>query len=271
MNVARGKYGHLLGLLLVLLGAGFLMLLLWNDQNHGLATGAGGKDFTSGGVAARAAGTDTRRKSDWDGERRRWNQPESVGEEGELVEVVYEDGWQLVGERVRGVTTNGVFPYQVPARKIEDIPMFPCSECHKGHNINNRKRELKKEHANLKLAHGGGRFWCDGCHDGRQMDLLFTIDGTPVDMDLGYLLCGQCHFREMDDWQHGVHGKRIGFWEGVRVFRTCTECHNAHSPEFQPIAPDPPPGVPKGRPPPVQHSNHRIELIRHLAVEKEQP
>lgn len=193
-----------------------------------------------------------------------WDESEVVGDEGEMVEVIYDEGWELVGERVLGVNTTGAPPFQVPARKVEDIPMYPCSECHKGHNVNNRKRELKKDHLDIKLTHGKGRFWCDGCHDGRQMDQLLTIDGTYVDMDLSYLLCGQCHFREMEDWQHGVHGKRIGFWQGERVFRICTECHMAHSPAFIPVAPDPPPLPAVGHPASRLKEHHLIRFFDHL-------
>lgn len=62
-------------------------------------------------------------------------------------------------------------------------------------------------------------------------------------MDHGYLQCGECHFEALKDWEYGVHGLRIGLWKGPRVLRTCTECHNAHTPQIQPETPVPPPTV----------------------------
>lgn len=272
MKKGREKYLYLLSLvLLLLLGAGFAIYQLGDKRSQSPAKASGENERTLADRMARASAANPPRISESKKEMQPWDQPEAVGEEGEIVEVIYEDGWQLVGERVRGVSLNGARPYQVPARKIEDIPMFPCSDCHKGEKINNRKRVLKEKHAELKLDHGGSRFWCDACHDGKRMDVLVTIDRKPVDMDLGYLLCGQCHFREMDDWQHGIHGKRIGFWAGERVLRTCTECHNAHIPAKEQYAADPPPKPPKARRPSVLHTEHRIELMKHLSAEKEQP
>lgn len=270
MKFARKNYGYLFGL-------GFLLLMVvgfawysWREPGLlGSLASPGGKDWSAATIAGQKR-PEPPQKSPRNAAAQRWDTAQTVGDEGEVVEVVYDEGWQLLGERVRAVESNGVVPFELPARKVEDIPMFPCSECHKGHNINNRKRTLKKEHADLELTHGDGRFWCNGCHDGGSMDLLSTIDGRLVDMDLGYLLCGQCHFREMSDWQHGVHGKRIGFWAGPRVIRTCTECHNAHRPATGPYEADGPPSAPEGHPPSTLHTKHETKMMRQLADGKEQ-
>ncbi len=255
----------------LLLAVGLAIYLLGDANFPALAPGSGESGGSPDGSAAPPPGTNATDETESNAADRPWDRVETVGEEGELVEVVNEEGWKIVGERVLGVRFNGALPFQVPARKVEDIPMYPCSECHKGNKVNNEKRRLKTKHADLKLDHGDGRFWCEGCHDGKRMDDLFTINGKAVDMDLGYLLCGQCHFREMEDWQHGVHGKRIGFWTGVRVFRTCTECHNAHSPGIKPYTPDPPPVAPKGKTPSSLHTHHRTKLLQRLTAGGEKP
>ncbi|MEE8394957.1 MAG: hypothetical protein V3S29_02810 [bacterium] len=272
MKIGRKNFGYLFGLgCLLLMAVALAWYLLWKPGLGDPPPDTGAKRWRAAGTSARPTAPERPQRSSRGAAGQRWDAGETVGEEGEVVEVVYDEGWQLVGERARGVESDGVVPFQVPARKVEDIPMFPCSECHKGHDVNNLKRTLKKEHLDIELAHGDGRFWCDGCHDGASMDLLSTIDGRLVDMDLGYLLCGQCHFREMTDWQQAVHGKRIGFWAGVRVIRTCTECHNAHKPAVGPYEPDGPPSAPEGHPPSDFHTEHETEIIRDLAGGKEQP
>ena len=166
-----------------------------------------------------------------------WDRSESVGDAGDPVEVIYEDGWVLVGERVAGIPIYRVPSFEVPARKLEDVPMYPCMDCHAKHPTDYRSRTLKVEHTNVVLRHGGRDFWCTECHNGKNMNQLLSTAQKPIDMDLGYLLCGQCHSPQLKDWHHGAHGKRIGMWQGPRVLRTCPECHNAHAPAIQPFAP----------------------------------
>ena len=175
-----------------------------------------------------------------------WNSIDTTGVEEELVETVYDaekDGWVIVGERGFGIGMYGAPKFQVPMRKWEDIPMFPCSDCHKKMEINYTPRKLKEKHADLVVDHGNDRFWCTACHDGKGMDFLASKDGRPIDMDHGYLHCGECHFKAHKDWEYGVHGLRIGMWKGARVLRTCTECHDAHQPQTAPEIPIPAPVV----------------------------
>ena len=81
-----------------------------------------------------------------------WDSVDTTGVEEELVETIYdadEGAWVIVGERGFGVRMYGAPEFQVPMRKWEDIPMFPCSDCHKKMEINYTPRELKKKHADL--------------------------------------------------------------------------------------------------------------------------
>jgi hypothetical protein len=163
-----------------------------------------------------------------------WDSVNTTGVEEELVETIFDadkDSWTIVGERGFGIAMYGAPEFQVPMRKWEDIPMFPCSDCHKKLEINYTPRQLKEKHADLVVDHGNDRFWCTACHDGKGMDFLASKDGRRIDMDHGYLHCGECHFKAHKDWEYGVHGLRIGMWQGTRVLRTCTECHDAHRPQ----------------------------------------
>lgn len=170
-----------------------------------------------------------------------WRQIERVGEESAWVEIVEEGGdWVMVGDRAIGVRVHDAPPYQVPVRKWEDIPKFPCSDCHKDMEIDYTRRVLVEDHEDLEMDHANQRLWCTDCHDGKGLDLLESRNGMLIDMDLGYLQCAECHFGEFRDWEFGAHGKRIGLWNGVRVLRTCTECHDAHTPQIpleEPVGP----------------------------------
>ena len=173
-----------------------------------------------------------------------WDSVDTTGVEEELVETAYDaekNGWTIVGERGFGIAMYGAPEFQVPMRKWEDIPMFPCSDCHKKLEINYTPRELKEKHADLVVDHGNDRFWCTACHDGKGMDFLASKDGRRIDMDHGYLHCGECHFKAHKDWEYGIHGLRIGMWQGTRVLRTCTECHDAHRPQIALETPVPAP------------------------------
>jgi formate-dependent nitrite reductase cytochrome c552 subunit len=60
-----------------------------------------------------------------------------------------------------------------------------------------------------------------------------------------YRLCGQCHGDKYRDWRWGVHGKRIGNWDGQKTYFLCVNCHNPHSPKFKPLKPMPVPTKPQ--------------------------
>jgi hypothetical protein len=188
-----------------------------------------------------------------------WNVVNTEGKEGNPVEVEYdpEKGWAITGWRVKGLSLYGAPPFKVQARKMDNIPKFPCSDCHKKLDVNPRPRVLTKDHKDLVVNHANDRFWCIDCHNGKGLDRLISRRGNPIDMDLGYLQCGECHFNQAKDWEFGVHGRRVGLWSGERVLRTCTECHNAHEPRIKPLKPNAPPryraNLSAFAPKPVQH------------------
>ena len=62
---------------------------------------------------------------------------------------------------------------------------------------------------------------------------LHLTNGDLVPFTESYRLCGQCHGDKLRDWRGGVHGKRIGNWDGQKTYFLCVNCHNPHTPLFK--------------------------------------
>lgn len=121
----------------------------------------------------------------------------------------------------------------------EDI--FPCSNCHEGMETNEKFRVVEA-HENIVLKHGDPKErWCLDCHNSKNRDSLHLANGKLVPFEESYRLCGQCHGNVYRDWKSGIHGKRVGFWNGPKIYLLCVHCHDPHSPHFNPISPLPPP------------------------------
>ena len=133
----------------------------------------------------------------------------------------------LVTERYQG----GRFRTETRKDKMQ---RFSCSQCH-----NNKPVRIAKAaeiaHGEIVLDHGSEArpLSCYTCHNKEERDFLVTEQGTKIDMDHSYQMCGQCHFRQKKDWVGGAHGKRISYWAGQRVVKNCASCHDPHSPRFK--------------------------------------
>jgi len=121
--------------------------------------------------------------------------------------------------------------------------IYPCSNCHAAMETNRKKRDLKDEHAQIKLHHAETMRWCLDCHDSKNRDKLRLYDGEIVNFNESYRLCGECHGTVFRDWRAGIHGKRAGHFimTGKRTYYLCAHCHDPHEPKFKPIKPEPPP------------------------------
>jgi hypothetical protein len=119
--------------------------------------------------------------------------------------------------------------YETPAPPFE-LGLFPCSACH-AEPGNPERRELGFHDEVQPLRHGPGR-WCLDCHDLRNRDVLHLTSGEQIPFGESYRLCGQCHGDKLRDWKVGVHGKRIGRWDGKKTYFLCVQCHNPHAPRF---------------------------------------
>jgi hypothetical protein len=136
----------------------------------------------------------------------------------------------------------------VPGAKIEVPPppfsqgAFPCTECHElGLPVNKNRRELKMAHQEIVLHHDEEHRWCLDCHSVDNRDKLHLANGELIDFTESYRLCGQCHGDKYRDWRLGIHGRRIGEWNGAKSYLLCVHCHPSHAPHFQPLQPKPMP------------------------------
>jgi len=117
--------------------------------------------------------------------------------------------------------------------------IFPCSQCHDG--TGDRTRRELGFHDDVKLEHDAEHRWCLDCHSAENRDQLHLSSGEPVSFEESHRLCGQCHGDKHRDWRTGVHGKRVGSWDGEKTYYLCVNCHSPHSPRFKPIKPEPRP------------------------------
>jgi hypothetical protein len=120
--------------------------------------------------------------------------------------------------------------------------IFPCSQCHDGSGDPTR-RELGF-HEDVKLRHAPNH-WCVDCHDLANRDVLHLAGGEAVPFTESYRLCAQCHFDKHRDWRLGIHGKRVGQWNGQKTALLCVNCHNPHAPRFGSLKPAPRPTRPE--------------------------
>jgi hypothetical protein len=128
-----------------------------------------------------------------------------------------------------------------PERLVQAEPppftegIFPCTQCHAAGQPVDRTRRALGFHDEIQAAfdHDAEHRWCLDCHDAAQRDVLHLSNGDPVPFTESYRLCGQCHGDKYRDWRVGVHGKRIGMWDGAKTYFLCVNCHNPHSPRFK--------------------------------------
>jgi hypothetical protein len=145
-------------------------------------------------------------------------------------------------------TRGAAQPPATPGARVEVPPppfsdgIFPCSTCHnKDMPANRTRRMLTDMHTDIDLKHDTEHRWCLDCHDADNRDRLHLASGEPVPFEESYRLCGQCHGEKYRDWRAGVHGRRVGQWNGAKQYLLCVHCHSPHQPRFKSMAPQPPP------------------------------
>lgn len=151
---------------------------------------------------------------------------------------------ELLPEVEAGGTSDPEGTYRV-RQPLAYEDYFPCSDCHADMEANLERRELTEMHDDIVLNHGPKERWCFDCHNPDDRDRLRLANGTLIDFDESYRLCGQCHGTIYRDWREGIHGRREGYWNGAKSYLLCAHCHNPHAPRFQPIEPLPPPVRPQ--------------------------
>lgn len=146
--------------------------------------------------------------------------------------------------RIASVAVPAVPPSSGPLRVEVPPPpfsegVFPCTECHVEKDLptNPNRRTLVDAHDDIVLKHDESNRWCLDCHDAGNRDQLHLASGEPVRFEESYRVCGQCHGEKYRDWRFGVHGRRIGQWNGAKEYLLCVHCHNPHQPRFKALAP----------------------------------
>lgn len=136
-------------------------------------------------------------------------------------------------------------------RTVEFVPRtpylatYPCgAQCHDARQPNPTPRALAIFHTGRHVAHGPALHWCDDCHAIDAADHLVALDGTtPIAFDDSDQLCAQCHGEKHRDWSEGIHGLSTGAWRGTVRRRTCTACHDPHTPGRIELEALPPPAL----------------------------
>jgi hypothetical protein len=111
--------------------------------------------------------------------------------------------------------------------------IFPCMECHKDQKDPTRRELGFHDEQQSIFDHDAEHRWCLDCHDLENRDVLRLASGAPVPFTESYRLCGQCHGDKFRDWRAGIHGRRVGQWDGAKTYLLCVSCHNPHSPAFK--------------------------------------
>ena len=162
-------------------------------------------------------------------------------------ELDVERGWERDPTFYVQETLGAVYDLLVPPPPFSD-GIFPCTTCHnKDMPPNRTRRTLSDMHTDIVLKHDAEHRWCLDCHDADHRDQLHLASGDPVPFEESYRLCGQCHGEKYRDWRAGVHGRRVGQWNGAKRYLLCVNCHSPHEPRFKSMAPQPGP-IPPRRP-----------------------
>jgi hypothetical protein len=141
--------------------------------------------------------------------------------------------------------------YKVPPPLVYQ-GLYPCQACHRkdirGVNSqlekvdaflskyirvpNPEPRILVRMHGDVRLKHADWH-WCLNCHSTYERNHLKLITGENISFDQSYRLCGQCHGSIFRDWKIGIHGRRVGQWNGKKLYLLCAHCHDPHKPQFR--------------------------------------
>lgn len=118
----------------------------------------------------------------------------------------------------------------IPPRTTQ-LATYPCVEqCHADRVPNATPRPLREFHSAKHIEHGDTTFWCNFCHNFDNLNTLHLLDGRTATFDESQRLCGECHGDKRRDWALGIHGLQTGAWNGEKIRRSCTACHDPHSP-----------------------------------------
>lgn len=158
------------------------------------------------------------------------------------------DGYR---EKATSTADDETEQYPVPPPLVYQS-LYPCQACHQKdirglssqleegnaflgtylHLPNPQPRVLVRMHRDINLHHADW-MWCLNCHSIDERNYLKLITGEKIPFEKSYRLCGQCHGSIFRDWRIGIHGRRVGQWNGKKLYLLCTHCHDPHQPAFR--------------------------------------
>ena len=132
-------------------------------------------------------------------------------------------------------------PRALPERHNE------CQFCHtkKNRAYMSSKTNPTLEHSEKSARHGKVDMACQSCHNINNSNYLRSSTFAEASFENSSAVCSQCHAREYRDWRRGIHGKRLGNWNGEKVQFNCIDCHSPHSVNFKKMEAAPHPYEPK--------------------------
>ncbi len=166
-------------------------------------------------------------------------------------------------DRLPGQEQENSAHYPIPPPLVYQ-GIYPCQACHRKdiqgvgtfreegdpflgtyiRTANPQPRILVRMHRDIRLKHGNGEFWCLACHNAQERNYLALLNGELISFEDSYRVCGQCHGNIYRDWKIGIHGRRVGQWNGKKLYLLCAHCHNPHDPKFRKL-----PGMEPPQPP----------------------
>jgi len=174
----------------------------------------------------------------------------------------FDHGSLIVGPRRVAMTD--------PAHLLVEGRPQTCNGCHQIFNSERPAGTALDYHQSVRLNHGLNDR-CVNCHDQGNRERLTLHDGSTVTMADTPRLCSQCHGTVYRDWQRGTHGKTLGSWitrSAAQQRLNCNQCHDPHSPKYEPYAPLPGPNTlrmgEQGHPAVADPGNKRSPLQRWL-------
>ena len=107
-----------------------------------------------------------------------------------------------------------------------------CARCHKPGEEPYRDESLPPgQDAHWEIAiHHADDMECFSCHKKEDPSKLVSVVDKEARLETTYLHCGSCHKDQLQSWLGGAHGKRVTGWNGVRIIKNCTDCHDPHAP-----------------------------------------
>jgi len=165
------------------------------------------------------------------------------------------DGKEMVVSKEK--TEAKVYPVPPP---LVYQGLYPCQACHRRdiRGVNSelekgksflgkyirvpdpRPRILVRMHTDITLQHAEWH-WCLNCHSTYERNYLHLMTGENISFEESYRLCGQCHGTIYRDWKIGLHGRRVGQWNGKKLYLLCAHCHDPHKPRFRKLPGKKPP------------------------------